>query len=78
MGVYAGEDGQYVDDVGHKGLSHGVAKTIPVIHPREDDGEYAHWKVRVCHRDTDGRTDKDHDGIVADAEAFWNQRDALV
>jgi hypothetical protein len=76
MGVYAGEDGQYLGDMGRKGLSYGVAKTIPVIHPREDDGAYAQWKVHVCHRDTDGRTDKDHDGIIADAEAFWNRRDA--
>jgi len=78
MGVYAGEDGQYLRDVGGKGLSYGVAKTIPVIHPREDDGEYAQWKVRMCHRDSDGRADKDHGGLVAEAEAFWDRRDALV
>ena len=78
MGVYAGDDAYFLHDVGQKGFSYSVALTLAVIHPKEEDEAYAHWKLRACHRDTDGRIDKDHGGLVAEAEAFWDQRDALV
>jgi len=75
LGVYAGDDAYFLLDTHHKWFSYQMSDTIGIIHPTEDDKEYAEWKLRVCQRDSHGVSKRENiDAIVNEAEAFWKNR----
>lgn len=74
QGVYAGDDAYALVDIARHGYSYQVSDTIGIIHPHEDDEEYAKWKVKVCQRDTNGIVKQNIDTFVTEAEDFWKNR----
>jgi hypothetical protein len=52
-----------------------MTDSIKIIHPTENDDEYAKWKSMVCRRDSFGvQTRPNIDSIVKEAEEFWKNR----
>jgi hypothetical protein len=75
LGVYAGDDAYFLVDTYTNGFSHQMSDTIDIIHPTENDEEYAKWKHKVCQRDSAGGYKKENiDGLVEEAENFWKTR----
>jgi hypothetical protein len=74
MGVYSGDDAYLLLDCGLKGFSYQMADTIAIIHPMEDDEEYAQWKHKVCGRDAASGPKTNIDHIIAEADEFWNNK----
>jgi len=70
MGCYAGDDAYSLIDLLNAGYSIQLADTIGIIHPQENDEEYAKWKVMVCQRDS-GSARPNIDAQIAEAEEFW-------
>jgi hypothetical protein len=73
MGVYAGDDAYLLMDLGMRGFTWQMADTIPIIHPPENDAEYAKWKVKVCQRDS-GVVKQNIDAQIKEASEFWSNR----
>ena len=76
MGVYAGDDAYLLRDVGEAGFSYQLSEEIYVIHPIDQDQDYAIWKRDVCLRDSDGSFKADISSQVNEAERFWLERTA--
>lgn len=74
LGVYAGDDAFLLLDVGRAGYSYQVAADIHIIHPRDNDPEYAKWKMAVCHRGTNGVRKHDLTAEITEADLFWQDR----
>jgi hypothetical protein len=74
QGVYAGDDAYALVDIARNGYSYQVADKIGIIHPHEDDAEYAKWKVKVCQRDTNGIVKQNLDSYINEANDFWKNR----
>ena len=70
MGVYAGDDAYFLMDLGQRGFTWQMSDSIPIIHPPENDEEYAKWKVKVCQRDS-GVTKPNIDAQIKEASEFW-------
>ena len=73
MGCYAGDDAYYLIDTINKGYTIQMYETGKIIHPLDDDVEYAKWKVKVCQRDS-GPVKTDLSKFVAEADEFWRNR----
>jgi hypothetical protein len=73
MGVYAGDDAYFLYDLAMKGFTWQMADTIPIIHPPDNDEEYAKWKVKVCQRDS-GAAKNNIDAQIKEASDFWKTR----
>ena len=74
MGVYAGDDAYLLIDLMDKGYTVQMFKTLSVIHPHDDDEEYAKWKVKVCQRDSSGGKIKSNiDSLIEESEKFWEK-----
>lgn len=73
MGVYAGDDAFYLHDIAAAGFSYQLLESIWIIHPRDNDAEYARWKETVCARDS-GSPKSDIEGIVSESETFWARK----
>jgi hypothetical protein len=73
MGCYSGDDAYFLLDIGARGFSWQMADTIPIIHPPQNDVEYAQWKVKVCQRDS-GQNKADISFQIKEAEDFWKDR----
>jgi len=74
MGTYAGDDAYYLLDTARAGYSFQVTADLGIIHPPENDEEYAKWKVNVCTRDTNGLNQSNIDSKIQEAEEFWKKR----
>lgn len=74
LGVYCGDDALMLGYCQPLGFSWQMVDTIGIVHPQENDEEYAKWKVRVCQRDTASGIKSDISAQVAEAEAFWKDR----
>jgi hypothetical protein len=74
MGVYAGDDAYLLLDCYQRGFCYQMADTIAIVHPPEDDEEYAKWKVATCQRDSSTGTKSDIRVQLKEAEDFWNNR----
>ena len=74
MGVYVGDDAYFLIDVRNKGYSWQMSDSIPIIHPPENDIEYAKWKVKVCQRDGAGVVLGDISNQIKEATKFWEDR----
>jgi hypothetical protein len=75
LGVYAGDDAYMLLDTNANGFSYQMSDTISIIHPTEDDEEYAKWKLMVCQRDSYGGISKqNYDNIIEEAGNFWKNR----
>jgi hypothetical protein len=70
MGVYAGDDAYFLMDLGQKGFTWQMSDSIPIIHPPENDEEYAKWKVKVCQRDS-GVVKQNINQQIQEASEFW-------
>ena len=73
MSVYSGDDAYYLLDAAKKGYSLQMFETGPIIHPLDDDEEYAKWKVKVCQRDSGPRRDNINN-YINEADDFWKNR----
>jgi hypothetical protein len=73
MGVYAGDDAYFLMDLGQRGFTWQMADSIPIIHPPENDEEYAKWKVKVCQRDS-GVNRQNIKEQIKEASDFWKNR----
>lgn len=73
MGVYAGDDAYFLMDLGQRGFTWQMSDSIPIIHPPENDEEYAKWKVKVCQRDS-GAVKQNIDQQIQEASEFWRTR----
>lgn len=71
QGNYAGDDAYVCIDMANNGYSWQVTPNVSIIHPQEDDKEWAAWKVKVCQRDTDGIRKTNIDKYIAEADEFW-------
>lgn len=74
MGVYAGDDAYLLLDCYTKGFSYQMADTIAIVHPPENDAEYAQWKVRTCQRDSANGVKTNIDAQIKEADNFWKDR----
>jgi hypothetical protein len=75
MGLYTGDDAWLLVDTYTNGFSHQMSDTIGIIHPEENDEEYAKWKNKVCGRDCVGGVRRDNiDKIIEEADEFWKSR----
>lgn len=70
MSVYSGDDAYYLLDAANKGFSLQMFETGKIIHPLDDDIEYAKWKVKVCQRDS-GHSRTDISKFIDEADEFW-------
>lgn len=73
MGVYAGDDAYFLMDLGQRGFTWQMSDSIPIVHPPENDEEYARWKVMVCQRDS-GAHKPNIDAQIREASEFWRNR----
>lgn len=73
MGVYAGDDAYFLMDLGQRGFTWQMSDSIPIVHPPENDEEYAKWKVMVCQRDS-GVNKMNIDAQIKEASEFWKTR----
>jgi hypothetical protein len=73
MGVYAGDDAYFLMDLGSRGYTWQMADSIPIVHPPENDEEYAKWKVKVCQRDS-GVVKQNISEQIKEASEFWKTR----
>jgi hypothetical protein len=72
MGLYAGEDAYILIDAYNNGFSHQMSDSISIVHPEENDAEYAKWKHMVCQRDTAGGIRRENiDDKIKEADDFW-------
>ncbi|CAG7581316.1 MAG: putative dolichol monophosphate mannose synthase [uncultured marine phage] len=71
MGVYAGDDAYFLIDTNKNGNTFGMIESISVIHPLDDNKEYAKWKGTVCQRDTNGVDDSLNNDQIKEATEFW-------
>jgi hypothetical protein len=74
FGVYAGDDAHLLLDCHTKGFTLQIIDSISIVHPHDDDVEYAKWKGTVCQRDTRTGVKKDISQQVKEAEDFWSKR----
>jgi glycosyltransferase involved in cell wall biosynthesis len=75
MGLYSGDDAWFLVDTYQSGFSHQMADSIGIVHPEENDEEYAKWKHKVCQRDSVGGIRKANiDHIIKEADEFWKNR----
>lgn len=74
MGVYAGDDAFLLHDLFTSGMSIQVIDTLGIVHPPENDEEYAKWKVKVCQRDTASGVKANIDSNIKEADDFWSSR----
>jgi len=74
MGVYAGDEAYYLQDMSRIGHTWQLIETIHVEHPHENDLEYAQWKGKVCQRDSTGKVKNDISKQIQEAEEFWRKR----
>lgn len=72
MGVYVGDDAYYLIDAMQKGYTIQMFESGPIVHPLDNDPEYAKWKVKVCQRDSGGRKTNINTQIK-EAEEFWKR-----
>ena len=70
MGCYAGDDAFWLITLLLNGYSIQMIDTLGIIHPPENDEEYAKWKVKVCQRDS-GFERSNIEEQVKEAEDFW-------
>jgi hypothetical protein len=75
LGVYSGDDAFLLVDCFQKGFSYQMSDSIAIVHPPEDDAEYAKWKVTVCQRDSLTGYKSNLDPIIKEADEFWEQKD---
>jgi hypothetical protein len=75
LGVYSGDDAFILVDCARNGFSYQMSDSIAIVHPPEDDAEYAKWKVRVCQRDSLTGPKANLDPIIKEADDFWGQRE---
>jgi len=73
MGVYAGDDAYYLMDLANRGFTWQMSDSISIVHPPENDEEYARWKVKVCQRDS-GINKSNIDSQIVEAKEFWKNR----
>lgn len=74
LGCYAGDDAYFLVDIATKGFSYQMSDSIYVVHPPEDDVEFAKWKVKVCSRDSHTGSKANLDAQIKEADDFWNSR----
>jgi hypothetical protein len=75
MGVYAGDDAYALIDTVNCGYSIQMFESLPVIHPPDNDSEYAKWKYVVCQRDSSGGKIKNNiEDKIKEAEDFWRNK----
>jgi hypothetical protein len=74
MGVYAGDDAWLLVDCYQKGFSYQMSDSIAIVHPPENDEEYAKWKVKVCQRDSLSGPKSNIDAQISEADGFWGSR----
>lgn len=73
MGVYAGDDAYFLMDIANNGYTWQMSDTISIVHPPENDEEYAKWKVKVCQRDS-GINKRNIDLQIQEAKEFWKNK----
>lgn len=75
MGVYAGDDAYMLLDLAKNGYSVQMSDSIGLIHPRNNDHEYAKWKGKICQRDSGPVKGKEaYNKIVKETENFWHAK----
>jgi hypothetical protein len=75
MGLYAGDDAYFLIDAYTNGFSYQMSDSIGIIHPEENDEEFAKWKHKVCQRDTVGGIIRENiDDKIKEADEFWSSR----
>lgn len=72
--LYGPDDALTLAYCPHYGYSWQLADTIGIIHPQENDEEYAQWKVKVCQRAAHNPGEKLED-LIKEADEFWNKRE---
>lgn len=72
MGVYSGDDAYLLLDMVRAGRTIQLFSSLHVVHPMEDDAEYAKWKVKVCQRDS-GKYTQVNENQLKEAEEFWSK-----
>ncbi len=61
-------------EIGKRGFGYYMSDTISIVHPGEDDAEYAAWKHKVCGRDMMSGMKSNIDHIIAEADKFWDEK----
>jgi hypothetical protein len=74
LGVYAGDDAYLLVDCARHGFSWQMSDSIAIVHPPENDEEYAKWKVKVCQRDSMTGVKANIDDQIREADGFWGGR----
>lgn len=74
MGVYAGDDAYLLLFCGQAGFSWQMADTIGIIHPADNNQEYAQWKVKTCNYESSTGPKTNIDPQIKAAEEFWNKK----
>jgi hypothetical protein len=74
MGVYAGDDAYFLLDTHKNKYTYGMIESISVIHPLDDNKEYAKWKVDFCKRDTNGVESGISDDQIKESTDFWTKQ----
>lgn len=74
FGVYAGDDAHLLLDCGNLGYSYQMFQTLNILHPMENDEEYAKWKVQACQGDTRTGIKNNLDYSIKNADDFWSKR----
>ncbi len=73
QGVYSGDDAYFLLDCYMRGFTYQMSESIAIVHPPENDLEYAQWKVKVCQRDS-GRVQSNLDPFIDEANEFWDSK----
>jgi hypothetical protein len=74
FGVYAGDDAHLLLDCGRMGFSYQMFHTLSILHPMDNDEEYARWKVQACQGDTRTGLKQNIDSSIKNADDFWDKR----
>lgn len=70
-GIYGPDDAYLLVGCAQLGYSWQVSDNIGIIHPHEDDAEYAKFKVATCQRMAGEGVKANIDKDISDMENFW-------
>lgn len=71
--IYGPDDAFLLSYCGNTGYSWQMSDSIGIIHPFDNDQQYAEWKVRVCQRVARNPQEK-YEDTLNEAETFWKNR----
>lgn len=73
-GVYSGDDAVILLNIPRAGYTYQLIDTLGIVHPSDDDAEYAEFKRMACHRDTMSGPKATLDPIINEFNEYWKAK----